>query len=195
MNELQDVLKETNYFVEEAKKHCIHPNEHNLTKDESAAIYMYTMEMPHDSCVYNILNQTLRAEDQSKVRPWFGYLKLLDSAISKLPTSTGTVFRGIDKNVTKSFKKGERITWWSISSCTASIDVISSFISRSSSRTSFIIECLNGKSLSSYTCNPKEEEVILMPGTIFEVVADPLNHHGGLNVIHLKEISNDVEPP
>ncbi|CAF4249754.1 unnamed protein product, partial [Adineta steineri] len=138
---------------------------------------------------------TLRAEDQSKVRPWFGYLKLLDSAISKLPTSTGTVFRGIDKNVTKSFKKGERITWWSISSCTASIDVISSFISRSSSRTSFIIECLNGKSLSSYTCNPKEEEVILMPGTIFEVVADPLNHHGGLNVIHLKEISNDVEPP
>ncbi|CAF4441632.1 unnamed protein product, partial [Adineta steineri] len=36
-----------------------------------------------------------------------------------------------------------------------------------------------------------------MPGTIFGVVANPLNHHGGLNIIHLKEISDDDddEPP
>ncbi|CAF1540998.1 unnamed protein product, partial [Adineta steineri] len=27
-----------------------------------------------------------------------------------------------------------------------------------------------------------------MPGTTFEVLSDPLNHHGGLNTIHLKEI-------
>ncbi|CAF4458792.1 unnamed protein product, partial [Adineta steineri] len=38
---------------------------------------------------------------------------------------------------------------------------------------------------------PKEDEVILMPGTMFEVVSNPLNHKGGLNIIHLKEINDD----
>ncbi|CAF1129906.1 unnamed protein product [Adineta steineri] len=194
MNELQLFLKETNRFVEKAKKHCTHPNDHNLTKDESAAIYIYTMEMSGDSCVYRILNQTLRLEDRTKVRPWFGYLKLLDSATSKLPKFKGTVWRGIDKDVTMNFKEGQRITWWSISSCSTSISVISSFISESSSGTLFNIECLNGKSIASYTNYPNENEVILMPGTMFEVVSNPLNHKGGLNIIHLKETSND-EPP
>ncbi|CAF1073149.1 unnamed protein product [Adineta steineri] len=195
MKELQDVLEDINRFVKLAKKHCTYPNEHNLTKDESAAIYIYTMEMTDDSSVYRILNQTLRADDRTKVRPWFGYLKLLDSATSKLPKFEGTVWRGINKDVTMNFKKGQRITWWSISSCSTSADVISSFISKSSSSTLFNIECLNGKSVSSYTCYPNENDVILMPGTIFEVVSNPLSHPGGPNIIHLKEITDDEEPP
>ncbi|CAF1411028.1 unnamed protein product [Adineta steineri] len=194
MKEIQGFLEEINRFVKLAKKYCTYPNDHNITKDESAAIYIYTMEMSHDSSVYRILNQTLRAEDRSKVLPWFGYLKLLDSATSKLPKFRGTIFRGINKDVTKSFKKNQKITWWSISSCSTSVDVISSFISKSSSSTLFHIKCLNGKSISSFTCYPNENEVILMPGTIFEVVSDPLNHLGGLNIIHLKEISDDDEP-
>ncbi|CAF1130833.1 unnamed protein product [Adineta steineri] len=193
MNELQNFLNDINRFVKLAKRHCTYPNDHNLTKDESAAIYIYTMELSDDSSVYRILNQTLRAEDRTKVRPWFGYLRLLDSATSKLPTFKGIIWRGIDKNVTMKFKKGQRITWWSISSCSTSIDVISSFISKSSSSTLFHIECLNGKSVSSFTCYPNENEVILMPGTVFEVVSNPLSHHGGLNIIHLKEISDDDE--
>ncbi|CAF1517013.1 unnamed protein product, partial [Adineta steineri] len=76
------------------------------------------MEMSNDSSVYRILNKTLRAEDRSKLRPWFGYLKILDSATSKLPNFKGTIFRIIGKDVTMKFKKGERITWWGISSCT-----------------------------------------------------------------------------
>ncbi|CAF0900588.1 unnamed protein product [Adineta steineri] len=197
MKELQDFLKDIDRFVKLAKRHCTYPNDHNLTKDESAAIYIYTMEMSDDSCVYRILNQTLREEDRSKVRPWFGYLKLLDSATSKLPNFKGTIFRGIDKDVTISFKEGQRITWWSITSCSKSIAVISSFISKSSSSTLFNIECSNGKLVSSYTCYPTENEVILMPGTVFEVVSNPLNHKGGLNIIHLKEINDDEkeEPP
>ncbi|CAF4125270.1 unnamed protein product [Adineta steineri] len=193
MKELQDFLMEINRFVKLAKKYCTYPNDHDLTKDESTAIYIYTMEMSDDSCVYRILNQTLRAEDRSKVRPWFGYLKLLDSATSKLPKFKGTIWRGIDKDVTMKFKKGQQITWWSISSCSTSVNVISSFLHKSSSSTLFHIECLNGKSISSYTCYPKENEVILMPGTVFEVVSNPLNHHGGLNIIHLKEISDEEE--
>ncbi|CAF1406871.1 unnamed protein product [Adineta steineri] len=195
MNELQDSLGEINRFVKLAKKYCTHPNDHNLTKDESAAIYIYAMEMSDDSNIYQILNQILRLEDRSKVRPWFGYLKLLDSATSKLPNFKGTVFRGIGKDVTKSFKKGQQIIWWSISSCSTSMNVISSFLNKSSSSTLFLIECSNGKSISSYTNYLNEDEVMLMPGTIFEVLADPLNHPSGFNMVHLKEINDDDEPP
>ncbi|CAF4049311.1 unnamed protein product, partial [Rotaria sordida] len=30
-----------------------------------------------------------------------------------------------------------------------------------------------------------------MPGTTFKVVANPLHHHGGLHIVHLKEIPDD----
>ena len=191
MKELHGVLPEISRFIKLARRLCIHPNEDNLTKDEAATLYLYTMEMAEDACVYRILNQTLRIEDRSKVRPWFGYLKLMDSAVSKLPNFKGTVWRGIDKDVTKAFKKGQKIIWWSVTSCSKSVNVISSFLEKAHQSTLFNIECSTGKLIAAYTSFPNEDEVILMPGTTFEVVADPLNHRGGLNIIHLKELADD----
>ena len=191
MKDLGDTLPELDRFIKLAKRHCIYPNEQKLTRDEAATIYIYTMEMSEDACVYRILNQTLRVEDRTKVRPWFGYLKLLDSATSKLPKFKGIVWRGVNKDVTKTFKKGQKITWWSVTSCSKSVDVISSFLDKAAHSTLFNIECSTGKVIAEYTCYPHEDEVILMPGTTFQVVADPLHHHGGLHFIHLKEITED----
>jgi hypothetical protein len=191
VTDLGDFLPEITRFVKYAKKHCTFPNDHNLNKDEAATIYLYTMEMSEEVCVYRILNQTLRVEDRSNVRPWFAYLKLLDSATSKLPNVKDVVWRGVNKDVTQSFKKGQKITWWSISSCSTSVNVISSFLGKVPQSTLFNIQCSTGKSIAAYTCYPNENEVILMPGTTFEVVSDPLHHHGGLHIIHLKEIAED----
>ncbi|CAF4165162.1 unnamed protein product [Adineta steineri] len=102
---LQDSIEDINRFAKIAKAFRTYPNDHNLTKDESAAIYIYTMEMSDNSNIYQILNQILRLEDRLKVRPLFGYLKLLESATSKLPNFKGIVWRGIGKDVTKSCKK------------------------------------------------------------------------------------------
>ncbi|CAF1411681.1 unnamed protein product [Rotaria sp. Silwood1] len=191
MGDVGKYLPEINRFVKMAKKHCTYPNEHKLSKDEAAALYLYTMEMSDEATAYRLLNETLRAEDRSTVRPWFSYLKLLDSAAAKLPKFKGTVWRGVNKNVSHTFKKGQKITWWSVSSCSTSVDVISSFLSNAPQSTLFNIDCINGKSIAAYTCYPTEDEVILMPGTIFEVVSNPLHHHGGLHIIHLKELSDD----
>ncbi|UJR11562.1 hypothetical protein I4U23_015742 [Adineta vaga] len=185
---LTEWLPEIMRFIKLAKKHCMFPNEHQLNKDEAAAIYLYTMELSEDECIYRTLNQTLRLDDRSKIRPWFPYLRLLDSAVSKLPNVEDVVWRGVDKDVSEAFKKGQKITWWSISSCSTSIDVISIFLGNASQSTLFSIKCLNGKCIAAYTCFPNENEVILMPGTKFEVVADPLHHHGGLHIVHLREI-------
>ncbi|CAF3135589.1 unnamed protein product [Rotaria sp. Silwood2] len=191
MEALHYLLPEINRFVKLAQRHCVFPNEHNLSKDEAATVYLYTMEMLEEASVHHILNQALRADDRSKVRPWFAYLKFLDSAISKLPKFKGILWRGINKDVSQTFKKGQVITWWSVSSCSTSVDVISSFLGNAPQSTLFSIECSNGKSIAAYTCYPNENEVILMPGTTFEVVSDPLHHHGGLHFIHLKEIIDD----
>ncbi|CAF1425090.1 unnamed protein product [Rotaria sordida] len=191
MGDVRNLLPEINRFVKMAKKHCTFPSDHDLSKDEAAALYLYTMEMSDETAVYRLLNQTLRAEDRSTVRPWFSYLKLLDSAAAKLPKFKGTVWRGVNKDVSHTFKKGQKLTWWSVSSCSTSVDVISSFLGNAPQSTLFNIDCINGKSIAAYTCYPAEDEVILMPGTTFEVVANPLHHHGGLHIIHLKEISDD----
>ncbi|CAF3385253.1 unnamed protein product [Rotaria socialis] len=191
MGELRDLVPEINRFVKMAKRHCIFPNDHNLSKDEAASIYLYTMEMLEKASVYHLLNRALRADNRADVRPWFAYLKLFDSATSKLPNFKGVIWRGVDKDVSQTFKKGQRITWWSVSSCSKSVDVISSFIKAAPQSTLFNIECSTGKSIVAYTCYHSENEVILMPGTVFEVAADPLHHHGGLHLIHLKEIFDD----
>lgn len=191
MKDLRSPLPEIDRFVKLAKRLCTYPNQQGLSKDEAAALYLYTMEMAEDSCIYRILNHTLRFEDRTKVRPWFAYLKLLDSATSKLSNFKGIVWRGVNKDVTKTFQKGQKITWWSVSSCSASVNIISSFLGEVPHSTLFNIECSTGKSISTFTSYPSENEVILMPGTMFEVVADPLHHHGGLHIIHLKEIGDD----
>ena len=189
-NDLESTLPQINKFIGLARRHCTYPNSRDLTRDESATLYLYTMEMADDTCVYQILNKKLRHEDRSQVRPWFAYLKLFDTAAEKLSKFEGTVWRGVDKDLSKEFKKNQTITWWSISSCSKSIKVIKNFLGNTEKSTLFNIECKNGRCISEFTCYPNEDEVVLMPGTTLKVVDDALDH-GGLVVMHLKEIDDD----
>jgi hypothetical protein len=140
---------------------------------------------------YSKLNAALRNEDRKMIKPYFAYLKLFDSGIGKLSPLRKVVWRGVNKDLSKSFKIGDTVTWWSVSSCSTSVGVIKDFISASSQGTLFLIECVNAKNISDYACFPNEDELILMPGTQFEVVANSLDHHGGLHVVHLKEIDEE----
>ena len=62
----------------------------DLTTDESAAIYLYTMQWadPWES-LYVQLNRTLRNEERNNLKPWFLYLKLFLTALYKLPSIKG----------------------------------------------------------------------------------------------------------
>ncbi|CAF3929622.1 unnamed protein product, partial [Rotaria sp. Silwood1] len=79
-----------------------------LTRDESAAICLYTMEWTDGQrSLYSILNETLRAADREYLRPWFKYLKLLLTALVKIPcASQQTVWRGIRKDLSLEFPQG-----------------------------------------------------------------------------------------
>ena len=83
--------------INQAKTNCHYPSEHGLTWDESAAIYLYSMQGDIKS-VYEHLEEAWeeagKANDRSHMVPWFRYLKLLRSALNKLPEAEGEVWQG-----------------------------------------------------------------------------------------------------
>jgi hypothetical protein len=178
--------------IKAAKKYCHFPSEHGLSHDESAALFLYTMEAG-DNSFYRVLNQALRSEDRPALKPWFAYLKLLDTALNKLPTIRRNVWRGVLGDIGKDFQKNQMITWWSVTSCSLSVNVIKDFLSSGTKSTLFLIEVAHGKDISGYTNYPNEDEVLLAPGTHLRVVSNALDHPGGLNVVHLLEVSDDNE--
>ncbi|CAF1190529.1 unnamed protein product [Didymodactylos carnosus] len=182
-------INELKRSVKEAKKYCTYPSEHKLTRDESAALFLYTMEAGEHS-FYRILNQILRNEDRNQVKPWFSYLKLFDTALHKLPKVKGNVWRAVPGNVTSSYKTDRILNWWSISSCSTSVDVVKAFLKPDQEATLFMIEAADGRNLAGYTMYPNEKEVILGVGTQLRVKNIGFKH-GNLHVVHLEEIKDD----
>ena len=189
---LQPILSEIDQldrYGKIAKQECHFPSAHGLTKDESAAVFLYTMEWGKNS-FYQVINRALRAEDRSKVKPWFAYLKLFDTALHKLPTVRSILWRGVKEDISKNFKKGDEFTWWTVSSCTKSVNILKNFLGPDS--TLFLIEAVNGKDVSGYTNFTTESEVILCPGTRFRVIADPLDQPP-IHIVHLQEVTDDFQ--
>jgi hypothetical protein len=187
---IESHIDELSRSIKVAKKHCTFPSEHGLTRDESASIYLYTMEGGKNS-FYKVLNEALRSENRPALKPWFSFLKLFDVALKKLPTVEENIWRGANGDVMGQFKSGQVLTWWGISSCSKSLGVVQGFLSSDTSSTVFMIEAVNGKDVEGYTYFQSENEVILGLGTELRVKGDSLKHHGGLNIIHLVELSDD----
>ena len=182
-------INELKRSIKEAKKHCNRSSPHNLTQDESAALLLYTTEAG-DHSFYRILNQILRKENRNEVKPWFSYLKLFDTALNKLPKVKGSIWRAVPGNVASDYKKNQILTWWTISSCSTSADVVKAFLTPNLEATLFMIEAVNGRSLAGYTMYPDEHEVILGVGTQLRV-KDIGFQHGNLRLVHLAEINDD----
>jgi hypothetical protein len=170
-----------------------------LNKNESAAIFLYTMEWANS--VYLLLNKALTEEDRNHLLPWFSYLKLLLTALFKLPSTKCTVWRGVKGlNLTPEYPKNQDIVWWRFSSSTTTVEVLESgkFLGQHGLRTLFNIECLNGKVIKDHSNYQQENEVLLLPGTQFTVTSH-LDAGNGLHIIHLKEMENPqylmLEPP
>lgn len=189
---LLDLLPDIRRKVWIAKENCERPTP-PLSCDESAAIYLYSMEWePRDECLYFVLNATLRSKNRAQLKVWFLYLKLFLTALARLPSFRMTVYRGIKQDLINDYPRGKTFVWWGFSSCTSSIDVLQSelFLGKSGNRTMFTIDCLQGKDIRPYSYFDNENEVLLLAATQFQVVAS-LDQGNGLHIVQLKEI----EPP
>src|SRR5262249_25608908 len=104
-------------------------NQHSslLTRDESAAIYLYTMQTPLISC----FSKALRAGGRQALKPWFAFLKLFITALEKLPSIKATIWRGVNYDDTLSFVDNDVHVLWSITSCSVNVNVVRPFLGES----------------------------------------------------------------
>ncbi|CAF1347113.1 unnamed protein product [Adineta ricciae] len=165
----------------------------SLSPDESAAIVLYSMPCsPIEDAFYFILNKTLRMKNRDALRPWFLYLKLLITALSKLPSKRRVVHRGVTRDLSADYHQGETIVWWGFSSCTSCLKVLQNqiFLGETGKRTLFTIDCHSAKDVQQHSMIAKESEILLLPARQFKVIAI-MDVGNDLHIIHLEE----VDPP
>ena len=181
---IENTLDNLDSKVKTAKRNSRQPPD-GLSSDESAAIHLYTMEWSDpDPSLYTLLNQQLRSKQRKYLTPWFLYLKLFLTALYKLPSFKGVIWRGVPLDISDQYK--DDCIWWGVSSCTQTLSETENFLGRVGKRTLFNIECINGKAIKAHSFNQTEDEIVLMPGTFLRVVSKS-SPAKGLYIIHLKE--------
>lgn len=187
MEQLKDVLPRIMGYVQIAKARCEHPAD-GLTSDESASIYLYTMEAVG---VYKKLNQILEKNQLSLLTPWFLFLRLFHTALEKLPSQRRSVWRSVNGDITTQnqgdFTDGKLFTWWRVTSCTANVKIVKRFMKNNGPNTLIMINCINGKLVDRHSSYPREQEIILLPGTQLTVIGEPMEWND-LRVTHLDEV-------
>ncbi|CAF1090304.1 unnamed protein product [Adineta steineri] len=191
---LVDIVPKIERNVRIVKQNCQEP-EDGLTSDESASIMLYTYEsMPQEDSLYVILNAALRSEQRQKLIPWFLYLRLVLTALARLPSKHCFVNRGIREDLREQYPKGKSFIWWGFSSCTSSIEVLEceNFFGKTGTRTLFQIECHTGKDIKNHSFIQHEDEILLLPARQFSVKGC-LDSGNGLHIIQLEE-TEPVDP-
>ena len=198
---LIDIVHNLFFYVQMALDKTPEEPPDGLTIDESAAIRLYTTEWkrPHRS-LYCLLNQTLKEANHQNIRPYFKYLRLLVTAVVKLPCAPPmTIWRGVTKDVSGEFSPGTPVTWWGFSSCTASLPILENnmYLGNTGHRTLFSVEAINGRKIRAHSHFTTEDEILLLPGTQM-IVQSQFSPAPGLHVVHLRQIIPDrvlLQPP
>ncbi|CAF1978724.1 unnamed protein product [Rotaria magnacalcarata] len=80
--------------IEKAENKCV--LKAGLTSTESAAIYIFTMPETK-RIIYTPLREALRRGQRDELLPWLPYLRLMESALTKLPLADGLRYRARKK--------------------------------------------------------------------------------------------------
>ncbi|MDY3557775.1 ADP-ribosyltransferase domain-containing protein [Gemmata sp. JC673] len=155
---------------------------HGLTADEIAAVHLYTCE----SAFYRQINAALRNPDRAVVAPYHDYLRLLFSAVARLPQRRASLWRGVPLDLRGQYPVGRVVTWWGVSSCTSELGVARAFLGSRGRRTLFEVAPVTAVGIRAFSAFTGEEEFVLAPGTRLKVV-DVATERGGLSTIKLAE--------
>ena len=184
MKGLSEKVPNIENYVSTAKENCYRDSP-LLTLDESAAIYIYTM--PAGS-FFSGFNAALRDKNRQALRPWFGYTKLLITALEKLPSTKATIWRGTNHDTPENYAEHEVYILWGITSCSKNLEIVKNFISDNGIL--FVIETVHGKDISMFSANRYEEEVVLLPGTWLRAKANTIDFLDKFFITHLEEVQS-----
>ena len=161
------------------------PDPYGLNRDEIAAIHLYTQEV-----MYRPLNRALWSQQRGQVRPYWGYIRLLQQALFKVPKSeAGSIFRGIKDPyepiteadmlavATERSKahpnggSGKPIIWWGFSSCSTNQQPVMNFLGKEGVRVLYTIEGgSSARNVRKYSAFEGEDEVLMPFGAVFKVI-------------------------
>ena len=164
------------------------PDPHNILEDEAASVHAYTQE----TRFFRQLNEHLRGTDRSKIEPYKPFLKLLVTALHKIPPSTNTLYRGVAKSLAQlpqKFEKGKSVVWWAVTSTASHVSVLENpqFMGKNGPRCLFTIKSTSARDIQRYSAmGSTEREFVLPPGSCF-VVEDILDAGAGLSIVQLVE--------
>ncbi|WP_322983955.1 ADP-ribosyltransferase domain-containing protein [Streptomyces sp. S584] len=158
-----------------------------LSADAVAALHLYTCE----SAFYREINAVLRSPDRTKVVPSLPCLRLLFSAVSRLPAHTAPLWRGVSLDLRAQYPLGRTVTWWGESSCTSEAAVARSFLGSRGKRTLFEVTTARAVGIRCYSAFTGEEEFILSPGTQLKVTGVKAER-GGLCTVRLTELEEQT---
>ncbi|UJR07151.1 hypothetical protein I4U23_011439 [Adineta vaga] len=143
-----------------------------LTIDESAAIQIYeTGGSGLNQRIYDILNRVLFDQDRDQMQPYLSYLKLLLTALWKLPSFQGTICYEEQADVSNQYRKGQKGIWWQITATRIDSRKLrkTTLFGLSKQKTMFSIQCENGKPVKKHLYVPYDE-ILLLPGFQYEVL-------------------------
>lgn len=198
---LNKILNDLSFYVQMALDETPREPSDRLTIDESAAIRLYSIEWskPYPS-LYWMLNHTLKSGSRENLRPYFKYMKLLLTALVKLPCVPPiTIWRGVTKDLSTQFRPGISTIWWGFSSCTTELLVLKNnqYLGDNGERTLFSVEAINGRTIRAHSHFVNENEILLLPGTQI-TVRSQFNPAPDLHIIHLQQVIPEemlLEPP
>ena len=123
------------------------PDPHELNRDEIASINMFTQD-----ALYSQLNAAMRSSDRQLLRPYFGYVRLLQHALFKLPRDTsGSLFRGV------------RVSWMPLEEMQAQLEALISPATSTSAAKAIVITPEVWWGFSSTSTNLKAVQSFLVP--------------------------------
>ncbi|MEU0008672.1 ADP-ribosyltransferase domain-containing protein [Streptomyces sp. NPDC006314] len=155
--------------------------------DAIAALYLYTCE----SAFYREINAILRSPDRTRLVPYLPYLRLLFSAVSRLPVRAEPLWRGVSLDLRGQYPLGRTVTWWGVSSCTSELGVAKAFLGSRGKRTLFEVVPARAVGIRDYSAFTGEEEFILLPGTQLKVT-DVKVERSGLCTVKLTELEEQA---
>lgn len=186
---LKTILPSIQQYVRLAKEKCSNPAD-GLTCDQSAAIMLLTMRwQPWNQCLSVVLNETLNSLDRTKIHLWFLYLKLVITALIRLPSRKRTIYRGIQSKVHRQYPNGKNILWWDFALCTQSLELLQSdrYLNPQQTRTIITLDSYSSKDISRHSFFPTTDMVLLLPGCQFRTIECTKRNHQYYS-IQLKEV-------
>ena len=173
--------------IDDAKNDCRYPSEHKLTRDESAAIFIYSQQWQGVS-VNDHLQAAWASNDRAQLKPWFKFLMLLRSALGKLPNAKAMVWQGAphDEELKETLRSKSKPIYTSMGSASPSEYAIKEHLHETSGPKTIMIgyRSVNGKDVTGYTAS-RAKEVIIRPGCKLGVAKYSEVDENGSLVVHL----------